>query len=130
MAIVAGKALVALHEWTFLIGPAFCAGFGNGLLLGWLMYASGLVPRRMALVGLIGGPLPRRFVDRRAVRGLQANLHDGGHPDNSGVRLGVVAGHLADRQRVQAVPNHLGADRCLRRRQRTPAGDRGDRRSG
>jgi hypothetical protein len=32
-------------------------GFGNGLMLGYLMYRSGLVPRRMALLGLIGGPL-------------------------------------------------------------------------
>jgi uncharacterized protein DUF4386 len=38
-------------------GPPFCAGFGNGLLLGYLMCRSGLVPRRMALLGLIGGPL-------------------------------------------------------------------------
>ena len=37
--------------------PQFCAGFGNGLLLGYLMYRSGLVPRGMALLGLIGGPL-------------------------------------------------------------------------
>ncbi len=30
---------------------------GNGLLLGYLMYRSGLVPRRLALLGLVGGPL-------------------------------------------------------------------------
>ena len=52
-----GQALVAVHDATFLLGPAFCAGFGNGLLLGYLMYKSGLVPRRMALIGLIGGPI-------------------------------------------------------------------------
>jgi hypothetical protein len=54
---IAGQALVALHDGTFLLGPQFCAGFGNGLLLGYLMYKSGLVPRGMALLGLIGGPL-------------------------------------------------------------------------
>jgi Domain of unknown function (DUF4386) len=54
---VAGHALVAFHDWTFLLGPQFCSGFGNGLLLGYLMYKSGLVPRQMALLGLIGGPL-------------------------------------------------------------------------
>jgi hypothetical protein len=52
-----GQSLVAVHDATFLLGPAFCAGFGNGLLLGYLMYRSGLVPRRMALLGLVGGPL-------------------------------------------------------------------------
>ncbi len=52
-----GKALVALHNWTFVLGPGFVVGIGNGLILGYLMYRSGLVPRRMAVLGLIGGPL-------------------------------------------------------------------------
>jgi hypothetical protein len=55
--MIAGQTLVALHGWTFLLGPQFCAGFGNGILLGYLMYKSALVPRPMALLGLIGGPL-------------------------------------------------------------------------
>ena len=55
--VLAGRSLVALHDWTMLLGPAFCAGFGNGLLLGYLMYKTGLVPRPMAMIGLIGGPL-------------------------------------------------------------------------
>ena len=55
--VLAGRSLVAFHDWTFLLGPQFCAGFGNGLLLGYLMYKTGLVPRPMALIGLIGGPL-------------------------------------------------------------------------
>jgi Domain of unknown function (DUF4386) len=55
--VLAGRSLVAVHDWTMLLGPQFCAGFGNGLLLGYLMYKTGLVPRPMALIGLIGGPL-------------------------------------------------------------------------
>ncbi len=51
------SALVAVHDWTFLFGPAFCAGLGNGILLGFLMYKSGLMPRRLALLGLVGGPI-------------------------------------------------------------------------
>ena len=54
---IAGHTLVAFHDWTFLLGPQFCSGLGNGLLLGYLMYKSELVPRRMAMLGLIGGPL-------------------------------------------------------------------------
>jgi hypothetical protein len=50
-------AFVALHDWTFLLGPGFVVGLGNGLLLGWMMYRSGLVPRWMAWCGLVGGPL-------------------------------------------------------------------------
>ena len=52
-----GKALVAIKDWTFLLGPGFVVGVGNGLLLGYLMYRSGLVPRQMAVLGLVGGPL-------------------------------------------------------------------------
>ena len=49
--------LAALKDWTFLLGPGLVVPFGNGLILGYLMYRSGLVPRRMAWLGLIGGPL-------------------------------------------------------------------------
>jgi Domain of unknown function (DUF4386) len=52
-----GKALVAMHDWTFLLGPGFIVGIGNGLILGYLMYRSGLVPRRLALLGIVGGTL-------------------------------------------------------------------------
>jgi len=52
-----GKSLVAVHDWTFLLGPGFIVGIGNGLMLGYLMFRSGLVPRGMAMLGLIGGPL-------------------------------------------------------------------------
>jgi hypothetical protein len=52
-----GSALVAVHDWTFLLGPGFLAPLGNGILLGYLMYRSGLMPRGLAMLGLIGGPL-------------------------------------------------------------------------
>jgi hypothetical protein len=52
-----GDALVAVKNWTFVLGPGFVVGVGNGLILGYLMYRSGLVPRGMAMLGLIGGPL-------------------------------------------------------------------------
>jgi hypothetical protein len=32
-------------------------GIGNGLILGYLMYTSGLMPRGLAILGLIAGPL-------------------------------------------------------------------------
>ena len=51
------QALVAVHDWTVLLGPGLCVGVGNGLILGYLMYKSGIVPRRMAILGLVGGPL-------------------------------------------------------------------------
>ena len=51
------ESLAAIKDWTFLLGPGFVVGIGNGLILGALMYRSGLVPRKMAMLGLIGGPL-------------------------------------------------------------------------
>ena len=55
--VTVGQSLVAIHDWTFLLGPGFIVGIGNGLILGWLMYRSGLVPRGMAMLGLIAGPV-------------------------------------------------------------------------
>jgi Domain of unknown function (DUF4386) len=55
--ILTGRSLVAVHDATFLLGPAFCAAIGNGLILGYLMLRSGLVPRRLAQLGLLGGTL-------------------------------------------------------------------------
>ena len=52
-----GDAFLTMQEWTFNLGPAFVVGVGNGLILGWMMFRSGLVPRRLAVLGLIGGPL-------------------------------------------------------------------------
>ena len=54
---VQGNSLAATYDWAFLFGPGLVVGFGNGLMLGYLMYRSGLIPRRMAMLGLIGGPM-------------------------------------------------------------------------
>ncbi len=54
--LVAGQALVAVHDWTFRIGPGIVVGIGNGLILGYLMWKTRLVPRALSILGLIGGP--------------------------------------------------------------------------
>jgi len=48
--------LAALKDWTFLLGPGWVVGWGNGLILGYLMYRSRLVPRPWPWLGMIGGP--------------------------------------------------------------------------
>jgi len=53
---VTGEALVALRQWTFLLGPGVMAGV-NDLLLGYILYRSGLVGRIIPIIGLVGGPL-------------------------------------------------------------------------
>jgi Domain of unknown function (DUF4386) len=54
--VTVGRALVAVHDWTFLVGPNFVLGT-NTVLLALLLYRSRLVPRFIPMLGLIGGPL-------------------------------------------------------------------------
>jgi hypothetical protein len=51
-----GQSLVAIHDWTFLLGPGM-VGIWNGLLLGYLMYRSELVPKGMAVLRMVAGTL-------------------------------------------------------------------------
>ena len=53
---VTGESLVAMRQWTFLLGPGVMAGV-NDLLLGYILYRSGLVGRVIPIIGLVGGPL-------------------------------------------------------------------------
>jgi hypothetical protein len=54
--VATGQGLVAIQKLTFLIGQGLLPGI-NGILLGYLFYRSGLVPRVLPALGLIGGPL-------------------------------------------------------------------------
>ena len=54
--VTTGQALVAIQNWTFRIGQGLMPGI-NALLLGYLLYRSGLVPRVIPALGLIGAPL-------------------------------------------------------------------------
>jgi hypothetical protein len=67
--------LAAIKDWTFLLGPGWVVGWGNGLILGYLMYRSGLVPRRATWLGLLGGPLI--IISGTAV------MFAGDHPSNT-----------------------------------------------
>ncbi|SFF24029.1 DUF4386 domain-containing protein [Blastococcus tunisiensis] len=68
--VATGRALVALHDWTFLFGPNVALGV-NTVLLAWLLLRSGLVPRWIPALGLVAGPLI--FVSATAVL---AGLYD------------------------------------------------------
>ena len=54
--VTTGHALVAIHDWTFLLGPGLMAGL-NALLIGSVMYRSRMLPRWIPTLGLIGAPL-------------------------------------------------------------------------
>lgn len=62
--VVVGKGLVAVHNWTFLVGPDFiCAA--DTFVLALLMWRSRLIPRAVAGLGVVGGPL--LFVSATAI---------------------------------------------------------------
>ena len=52
----AARTLIALHDWTVLLGPGLVIGV-NSMLLAWLMLRSGLVPAWIARLGVGGGAL-------------------------------------------------------------------------
>jgi uncharacterized protein DUF4386 len=54
--VTTGQALVGVHNWAFLLGQGLMPAL-NALLLGTVMYRSGLVPRILPVLGLIGAPL-------------------------------------------------------------------------
>ena len=51
-----GTLLIAIHAWTFLLGPAFMLGV-NTAMYSSLLYTSRLVPRLIAGMGLTGATL-------------------------------------------------------------------------
>jgi hypothetical protein len=54
------ETLVSFVDWAFLVGPGFICGT-NTVLMAWIMLKSGLVPRFIAVLGLVGGPLVFAF---------------------------------------------------------------------
>lgn len=55
-ALITAQALIALNQWTFLLGQGLLPA-ANALLLGSLLFRSGLVPRILPIVGFVGAPL-------------------------------------------------------------------------
>ena len=53
--VTVGQSLVAVRDWSFVLGTGVPAL--NAFLLGWLMLRSQLVPRAIPVLGLIGAPL-------------------------------------------------------------------------
>ena len=115
---IAGQTLVAIHDWTFLFGPGFCLGV-NGILLGWLMYRTGLMPPRLAILGVVGSA-DLRVGDRGPARRVRA-----GRPARPLLvargRLRVGVCDLPDRQGLQAFADPRRRS-VYRRGRRLPAG--------
>jgi hypothetical protein len=54
--ITIGQTHLATYDWAFLLGQSLMPVF-NALCLGYVMYRSGLVPRILPILGLVGAPL-------------------------------------------------------------------------
>ncbi|GAA4878997.1 DUF4386 domain-containing protein [Pseudonocardia benzenivorans] len=54
--VTTAHALVAGYDWAFLLSQSL-APVVNALCLGYVLYRSGLVPRVLPLIGLVGAPL-------------------------------------------------------------------------
>lgn len=54
--VATARALAAVHDWTFLLGPGLIPAV-NAVLLGAVLYRARLVPRAIPLLGLVGAPL-------------------------------------------------------------------------
>lgn len=54
--VTVGASHVATYHWAFTLGGSLMPGI-NAILLGTLLYRSGLVPRVLPMIGLIGSPL-------------------------------------------------------------------------
>jgi hypothetical protein len=54
--LTTSRSLVALHDWSFLMGPGFMPAL-NALFLASVVYRFRLVPRWIPMLGFIGAPL-------------------------------------------------------------------------
>ena len=98
---VLGHVFVSIYYRAFLVGPGFFAGLANGVILGYLMYRSELVPRGMTWLGLIGRPLVM-ITGILIMYNAIARRRDPKHRDAARGPLGAVAQHLLHREGVQA----------------------------
>ncbi len=111
--VTEGQALVAVRDWTFLLGPGLIPGI-NALLLGSLMYQSGLVPRLIPVMGLDRRPAADRLCCGSDVRRPGRAGAVRGHRHGADLPLVVLPGPVHDLQGLPAVPHHRG--RCRNRR--------------
>jgi hypothetical protein len=102
------ESLAGIKDWTFKLGPGFVVGIGNGLILGYLMYKSGLMPRRPGDARTDRRSAPEPCGHRRALRPLRRRRAGAEHRDDPRDHLGALAWHLPAGLGVQAVSHPVG----------------------
>jgi hypothetical protein len=106
-----GRTQVAVRDATFLLGPGLMPAF-NATLLGYLAYRSGLVPRLIPAMGLIGAPLLAS-----STLGMMFGVNESGSVwevcrDRPDLLLGAVTRTVDDVHALQPVCPHLGRAFC------------------
>ena len=85
--------LAAMKDWTFLFGPGLVVPFGNGLILGYLMYRSAPRPATHGLARDDWRAAPPAWEHWRALRLVGPNQR--GEPrGRTGIHLGGIPRHL------------------------------------
>ena len=106
-------ALVAIKDWTFLLGPGVMPAI-NALCLATVLYRSRLVPRIIPTIGLIGAPLLLASVVATLFGAWEQVSATGPGLRPADRRLGVLPRRLDDRQGLQVPsrsPTGAGIDR-------------------
>ncbi len=93
--------LAALKDWTFLFGPGFIVPFGNGLILGYLMYKLRPRPTAHGMARDDRRAASLHLEHRRPVRVVGDRKHDPWPLRDPGVHLGSVPRHLLRHMGVQ-----------------------------
>ena len=106
-----GASLVANYNWAFTVGQSLMPGF-NALLLGTLLYRSGLVPRALPTLGLIGAPILITATVLTIFGAVEQYSPLGGLAALPYRRLGVLARPLPDLQGLQGHCADHGGGRC------------------
>ena len=94
--------LAAIKDWTFLLGPGWVVGWGNGLILGYMMYRTQLVPRAWTWLGLVGGPADHHLRDGGDVRRESRDRRTQGPRVDSRSPVGTLSRRLLHHLGLQA----------------------------
>ena len=110
-AVVVGRTLVSVRDWTFLLGPVLMAAL-NALMFGTLLYRARLVPRAIPALGLIGAPVAIAFVIADHAWPLRARQHVPGDRRRTVLLLGAGRRPLDDLQGLRPEVADRGRRHC------------------
>ena len=100
--VTAGRALVAIRDWTFLLGPSLMPG-GERIVAGLPDVPVGPRAPPHSGPGTHRSPPDHLVHDRNHVRRQRAGVRVAGHRDRPDLPVGAVARRMAGRQGLQAL---------------------------